>query len=94
MLDKRNAAAMHGTLEECIQADVDFHMSIAEAAGNPILADLYLSFTSQLKNWFLKLYTDTTAFRETMPLHNELYQCIKARDGEKAWNCIAQIILK
>ncbi|WPU96751.1 FadR/GntR family transcriptional regulator [Mucilaginibacter sabulilitoris] len=101
VLDKRNALAQTGPLEDCIQADIDFHMSIAEAAGNPILADLYQSFSLQLKGWFLKIYPEMAAlqqrdaleiFRETADLHNELYKSIKVRDGKKAWNCITQII--
>ncbi|MGF7040664.1 FadR/GntR family transcriptional regulator [Mucilaginibacter lappiensis] len=92
MLDKRNALAKTGPLEDCIQADIDFHMSIAEAAGNPILTDLYQSFSLQLKTWFLKIHVNMDKFRETDMLHEELYESIKARDGKKAWNCITQII--
>ncbi|NHA07230.1 FadR family transcriptional regulator [Mucilaginibacter sp. HC2] len=91
-LDKRTAMAFGGTMEECIEADIEFHMSIAEAAGNPILADLYQSFCIQLKGWFLKLYPDTTIFQDT--LHEELYESIKNRDEKKAWNCITQIIMR
>ena len=94
MLDKRNALAKTGPLEDCIQADIDFHMSIAEAAGNPILTDLYQSFSLQLKSWFLKVHVNMDKFRETDILHEELYESIKARDGKKAWNCIAKIINK
>jgi DNA-binding FadR family transcriptional regulator len=92
LLDKRNALAQTGPLEDCIQADIDFHMSIAEAAGNPVLTDLYHSFSVQLKGWFVKLFPNLDTFRETDRLHQELYESIKARDGQKAWNCIAQII--
>jgi DNA-binding FadR family transcriptional regulator len=91
-LDKRNALAKTGPLEDCIQADIDFHMSIAAAAGNPILADLYQSFSMQLKGWFLKIYPSLDIFRETDYLHEALYESIKARDGQKAWNCITEII--
>ncbi|MDR6944391.1 FadR/GntR family transcriptional regulator [Mucilaginibacter pocheonensis] len=94
MLDKRNALAKTGPLEDCIQADIDFHMSIAEAAGNPILTDLYQSFSLQLKSWFLKVHVNMDKFRETDILHEDLYESIKARDGKKAWNCIAKIINK
>ena len=94
MLDKRNALAKTGPLEDCIQADIDFHMSIAEAAGNPILTDLYQSFSLQLKSWFLKVHVNMNKFRETDILHEELYESINARDGKKAWNCIAKIINK
>jgi len=92
MLDRRNAAAKSGDLEACVQADIDFHMSIAQAAGNPILADLYQSFAVHLKSWFLQLYPDTKAFLDTIPVHEELYQSIKARDGAKAWRSLNKII--
>ncbi|WP_255486898.1 FadR/GntR family transcriptional regulator [Mucilaginibacter sp. SP1R1] len=92
MLDKRNLLAQTGPIEDCIQADIDFHMSIAEAAGNPILTDLYQSFSIQLKNWFLNIYPNLDIFRTTDRLHQDLYESIKARDGKKAWDCITQII--
>ncbi|WP_448702206.1 FadR/GntR family transcriptional regulator [Mucilaginibacter sp. AW1-3] len=91
-LDKRNAVALTGSLEECVQTDIDFHMSIAHAAGNPILADLYQSFAIQLKNYNLKNFTDTTPYRDSIASHTELYQCISNRDGEAAWRCIEKII--
>jgi len=89
-LDKRTAMAHGGSMKDCIEADIEFHMSIAEAAGNPILTDLYQSFSIQLKSWFLKIYPDVTIFQDT--LHEELYESIKSRDEKKAWDCITQII--
>jgi DNA-binding FadR family transcriptional regulator len=92
-LDKRTAMAHGaGSLEDCVQADIDFHMSIAEAAGNPILTDLYQSFCIQLKSWFMSAYPDLSIFQDT--LHEELYESIKDRDEKKAWDCIAQIIIR
>ncbi|MDN3548545.1 FadR/GntR family transcriptional regulator [Mucilaginibacter aquaedulcis] len=92
-LDKRTAMAHGaGSLEDCVQADIDFHMSIAEAAGNPILTDLYQSFCIQLKSWFMSAYPDVSIFQDT--LHEELYESIKDRDEKKAWDCIAQIIIR
>lgn len=94
MLDKRNKAAFTGPLEETVQADIEFHMSIAEAAGNPILADLYQSLAIQLKNWNLKAYADLKIYQESVESHIELYRHIKAHDGEAAWDCIERIIEK
>jgi DNA-binding FadR family transcriptional regulator len=92
-LDKRTAMAHGaGSLEDCVQADIDFHMSIAEAAGNPVLTDLYQSFCIQLKSWFMKAYPDVSIFQDT--LHEQLYESIKDRDEKKAWDCIAQIIIR
>jgi len=92
-LDKRTAMAHGaGSLEDCVLADIAFHMSIAEAARNPILTDLYQSFCIQLKSWFMQAYPDASIFQDT--LHEELYESIKARDPKKAWDCIAQIIIR
>jgi DNA-binding FadR family transcriptional regulator len=92
MLDRRNDTAQTGSLQDCIQADIDFHMSIAEAAGNPILTDLYQSFSMHIKGWFIKSFSDTQVFKDTAQLHQELYEKIKARDSKQAWNSAAKII--
>lgn len=83
MLDKRNETAYTGSLHECVQADIDFHTSLAEAAGNPILTDLYQSFSMHVTGW-LKSFSDTQEFKDTVQLHQELYEKIKARDSKKA----------
>lgn len=91
-LDKRRQAAANGLIEDCIIADIDFHQSIAKASGNDILADLYQSFAMHLKSWFAQIYQDADIFKETMSLHEELYQRIKARDAKGAWEAAAQIL--
>lgn len=91
-LEKRRQAADQGLIEGCIQADIDFHLSIAKASGNEILADLYQSFAMHLKNWFAQLYLNTEAFQETMQFHEELYLSIKARNSKKAWEAAAKIL--
>ena len=91
-LSARMLAAQQGLLEDCIEADIQFHVAIAEASKNEILADLYRSTSIHLKNWFLHIYTDTKAFEETYSLHEQLLKSIIARDAKKAWNTAAKII--
>jgi len=91
-LDKRRLSAEQGSVEGCIQADIDFHLSVAKASGNEILADLYQSFAMHLKSWFAQIYPDTAVFKETMELHENLYLSIKARAGKKAWEAAAKIL--
>jgi DNA-binding FadR family transcriptional regulator len=88
----RKLAAEQGLIEECIEADIQFHVAIAEASKNEILADLYRTTSVHLKNWFLQLYTDTQIFTETYHLHEQLFKNIKAGDAKKAWNTAAKII--
>lgn len=83
-LKQRFEASHAGLLEECITADINFHVSIARASGNEILADMYQAFSSHLKSWFLQVHPDTTTFIETNELHALLFQSIKEGDAAKA----------
>lgn len=91
-LESRKKAAAAGLLEDCIEADVQFHIAIAEASKNEILADLYRSASIHLKKWFLQIYPDTAVFEETYNLHEQLLKSIIAGDAKKAWSIAAKII--
>ncbi len=91
-LAARKHAAHAGLLEECIDADIQFHVAIAEAAKNEILTDLYRSVSLHLKNWFLHIYPDTQIFIDTHHLHKQLLKSIIANDPKQAWNTSAKII--
>lgn len=90
----RKTAEEKGLLQECIEADVKFHVAIAEASKNEILADLYKSTSVHLQKWFLHIYTGTAIFKETYYLHEQLLRNIIAGDEKKAWNTAAKIIGK
>lgn len=91
-LANRKKAAAAGLIEECIAADVQFHIAIAEASKNEILADLYKSASIHLKKWFLDIYPNTAVFEETYPIHEQLLKSIIAGDAKKAWGLAAKII--
>lgn len=91
-LENRKKSAAAGSTEDCIEADVQFHIAIAEASKNEILADLYRSTSIHLKNWFLQIYPDTAVFEETYSLHEQLLKSIIAGDAKKAWSIAAKII--
>lgn len=91
-LANRKRAASAGLIEECIDADVQFHIAIAEASKNEILADLYKSASIHLKKWFLHIYPDTAVFEETYIIHEQLLKSIIAGDAKKAWSLAAKII--
>jgi DNA-binding FadR family transcriptional regulator len=76
---------------ECIQADIDFHVSIAEASGNSILSDLYKTVASHLKKRFAEIFTTTDTFKSTQQLHKNLLNSIIAKDGQKAWQWAQRI---
>lgn len=88
----RKRTAEQGLAAECIDADVQFHVAIAEAAGNEILIDLYKLTAVHLKNHFLQIYPDTRIFIDTYDLHHQLFKCIVAGDAKKALQTAQKII--
>ena len=70
-LEKRKVNAEKGLLEECIEADLNFHIAIADAAHNRILADIYRSafgVQSHLQRHRL-FYKFTDFSRKTIETH-------------------------
>jgi len=91
-LADRMKAAHEGLLEDCVEADIQFHIAIAEASKNEILADLYKSVSKHLKKEFLTLYPDTQIFLETYSIHEQLLKSIIAKDSKKALKAVSKII--
>jgi len=91
LLKKRLNAAQKNLADECIEADIQFHIAIADAAKNDILADLYKNIAEQIKKSFRQAYTDTELFVIKHAIHEELLQSIIDKDPKKAWKCVAKI---
>ncbi len=69
---------------ESIQADLDFHLAILNAAGNDLLASLGHLIKSALEKSF-ELTTDLPGAREiSLPRHADVLQEIQSRQPEKA----------
>ncbi len=91
-LRDRKTAADAGDLEACVDADIAFHVAIAEASGNQVLADLYKSVSVHLRKWFLVRFPDTASFIGSHSLHEQLFKHITDGEAKKAWNTAAKII--
>jgi DNA-binding FadR family transcriptional regulator len=87
----RHQMALLNNAGKCIEADILFHRSIAEASKNAILADLYHTVADHLKEYFLEIYIDTEPFIQTQSLHESLLQSIIEQDSKKAWDWALQI---
>jgi DNA-binding FadR family transcriptional regulator len=83
-LKKRFEYATGNQLEDCIQADINFHNAIAEAGKNEIMRDLYKTVAEHLKKSFLLRYVNTNSFIETQNFHDALLQSIIDKDPKKA----------
>ncbi|MFT3822305.1 MAG: FadR/GntR family transcriptional regulator [Chitinophagaceae bacterium] len=90
-LEERKKAAFADDIKGCIEADISFHIAIADASGNEILSDLYKTFTATIKNTFLSLYSDAAIFRETDEQHRQLLNSIIDKKAREAWHFAALI---
>lgn len=90
-LRKRLEAARKNLSEECIEADILFHLAIADACKNEILADLYKNIAAQIKKSFRQAYTNTEIFILKHSLHEELLQSIIDKNPGRALKCVEEI---
>ncbi|AYN00460.1 FadR/GntR family transcriptional regulator [Chryseobacterium sp. 3008163] len=92
-LDLRSQFAEENLATECYQADINFHLAIAEACGNKLLREIYKVATKHILSSFeIRHHNNTDSFKISQKIHSELYQSIENRDAEKA-SIIAQKIV-
>lgn len=91
LLEKREAAARDGDVEAAIDFDIRFHIAIAVASCNDILADLYRTFAAQVSRHFHEVHLTAETFLRTQQLHEALLQSIIDQDARKAWLYVAKI---
>ncbi|AFD09423.1 FadR/GntR family transcriptional regulator [Solitalea canadensis] len=83
-LELRKKYAAEQNIVDTIQADIDFHTTIAEAAGNTIMLELYQTVAQHIKSAFSQIHKDTTAFIESQTVHEALLQAIIDKNATKA----------
>lgn len=83
-LKERKEAAETGALAECIEADIKFHVSVAKAAHNELLLELYSSVANRLLDSYKDLYEDTAHFIESQPLHEKVAESIASNNKKEA----------
>lgn len=90
-LRERYKAAIANDILKCIDADIAFHMAIADACNNEILCDLYKTIAARLKTFFQEIFDDTEQFLCKQELHEQLLQSIINKDVQIARECSAKI---
>lgn len=91
-LAKRKTCVACGSLDECIRADLDFHIAVADATGNRILADIYRSATHHLLEDFNRIYREAGCFLASQPSHEKLLRHIVDADTKNARKAAVTII--
>ncbi|MCO4292042.1 FadR family transcriptional regulator [Solitalea sp. MAHUQ-68] len=88
---KRKHFAESGDVAGCIQADIDFHTAIAEAAQNSILLELYQTVANHMKKALAELHKNTQAFIDSQAIHEALLQAIIDKKEKRAINLAENI---
>ena len=84
-LEKRNKAADQNKLQAWLEADMAFHLSIAAASKNPVLANIYKTFVEQqLKKSIKKNYSEKESMHRLTELHIQLLDTIIKKQPAKA----------
>ena len=91
-LEARKVNAKNGLLKECIEADLNFHIAIADATHNRILADIYRSASLHLLSEFNRIYDGTDCFINSQSSHEKLSRYIIAGDLKNARKMATQIV--
>ncbi|RZT67097.1 FadR/GntR family transcriptional regulator [Leucobacter luti] len=84
-LRERAAAIASGDTEAFADADVAYHLGIAVASGNALLADIYSSFDTSLR----ESVSDASCLAQRSDpdradMHDSLFQAIAAQDPDRA----------
>lgn len=92
-LDLRNQFAEENLATECYQADINFHLAIAESCGNNLLKEIYKVATKHIMSSFeTRHHNNTESFKISQKIHTDLFNAIENGDVEKA-SVIAQKIV-
>ncbi|MED3988143.1 FadR/GntR family transcriptional regulator [Priestia aryabhattai] len=83
-LDKRKKELEKGNYAEYIEADIQFHLSIAEASKNNVLMDLYHSFVPVLRHTLSQLILKTVDYKDNSTIHENLFTAILNGDTGQA----------
>lgn len=89
-LNKRNRALQKGNYMEYIDADIDFHLSIAKASKNQVLLDLYQSFVPVLRHILNPLILNRINYQHNSELHEKLFLAILNQNEEDAQKYVTQ----
>lgn len=92
LLEQRQKAIAANQQKKCADADIAFHISIAKASGNQVLADLYENFSLVLLDFFSKREESIEHFQRSQPAHEGLAAAIAKQDEKSAEQYLKSIL--
>lgn len=94
-LEQRQKAIESNQQKKCADADISFHICLARASGNQILAELYENFSTVIRDFFRKRDQDDVGhFKNSQAWHEELAAAIAANDPHTADQLLQRILDK
>jgi len=93
---RRRALAKDDTQENTVlvDADLDFHLTIAQACGNPVLEDLYRSFSVVVRDAIMVQFREAGTDDIQTENHEDLYRAIEAQDPDRARDTVRTLLLR
>ena len=92
-LNERWQAIAEDKYEACADADIRFHKAVAQASHNSVLADLYHTFTTVIRESFQQReHPHVQQFKHTHQLHGELLLAITQQQSETAESTVRKIL--
>ncbi|MFZ0218448.1 MAG: FCD domain-containing protein [Candidatus Dormiibacterota bacterium] len=67
-----------------VDVDLAFHRAVVDAAANPVLRDLFASFSDALRRTIATMVDDPDLTGDTQDLHEAVYEAIAAGDAVTA----------
>lgn len=93
LLEQRKKAILEQQYQQCMEADIAFHIAVAKASGNNVLADLFRSFTTVIRDFFTKRDTQSIShFAISHHLHEQLYKAIKSGNAKLSRQVMEDIL--
>lgn len=84
LLAERGRLRAAGEASAAVAVDIDFHIAVAEAAKNAVLADVYRAFSAALNETLIHVAHDAAVSVDTTALHEQLVDAIERSDREAA----------
>lgn len=77
-------AAEAGDEARYAEADADFHLAVAAASENEILAGVLSSIGALLRSWTARVTSHGVALQDSLVLHRPILEAIRAQDAARA----------
>lgn len=84
LLDRRQMAIDAGNMKEYLDADIAYHIAVAAATKNAVLADLYRTFSEVIRYSLENLINHPEYNKYYSEQHEKIYEAIRDKDVQAA----------